>query len=145
MLAAVCVAPELHRLLPLELDRVDGDDVLGAGHAGALHGVDPDARRSRRPPPCRPAACPARFTAEPQPVATPHDTSATASSGRSASTLMTDCLGDAACARLNVPSLANSEQLLAADAVAARAVGDHPLGEACRRRASQRFWRPVEQ
>ena len=32
----------------------------------------------------------ARFTAEPQPVATPHDTSATASSGRSSSTLMTD-------------------------------------------------------
>ena len=34
---------ELHRLLALELDRVDGDDPPGAGHPGALHGVDADA------------------------------------------------------------------------------------------------------
>src|SRR6266480_4072257 len=34
---------ELHRLLPLVLQRIDGDDVLGAGVAGALHRVDADA------------------------------------------------------------------------------------------------------
>ena len=34
---------ELHRLLPLVLQRVDRDDVLRAGVARALHGVDADA------------------------------------------------------------------------------------------------------
>src|SRR6266536_1132978 len=34
---------ELHRLLALVLQRVDGDDVLRAGVAGALHRVDADA------------------------------------------------------------------------------------------------------
>ena len=34
---------ELHRLLALELDRVDGDDPLGAGELGALDGVGADA------------------------------------------------------------------------------------------------------
>jgi hypothetical protein len=33
----------LHRLLALELDRVDRDDTLCSGHRGALHGVDSDS------------------------------------------------------------------------------------------------------
>ena len=54
-----------------------------------------------------PGATSARLVAEPQPVATPHDTRATASNGRSGSTLMT-C--DSATHEwfANVPSLANS-------------------------------------
>ena len=43
MLGAVCVAPKICGLLPLELQRVDGDDVAGAGHRRALHGVHADA------------------------------------------------------------------------------------------------------
>ena len=42
-LAAVWVAPNDLGLLPLELDRVDGDDVAGAGEVGALHRVHADA------------------------------------------------------------------------------------------------------
>ena len=34
---------ELHRLLTLELDRVDSHHTASAGHRGALHGVDTDA------------------------------------------------------------------------------------------------------
>jgi len=47
----------------------------------------------------------ARFVAEPQPVATPQLTSATASSGRSGSTLMSDASATHAYS-LKVPSLA---------------------------------------
>ena len=39
----VWVAPKIGGLLALELDRVDGDDVAGAGHGRALHGVHADA------------------------------------------------------------------------------------------------------
>ena len=45
----------------------------------------------------------ARLTAEPKPVATPHDTSATAGNGMSGSTLTTDN-SDSSCISENVPS-----------------------------------------
>ena len=35
--------PELHGLLALVLERVDGEDPLGAGQAGALDGIGADA------------------------------------------------------------------------------------------------------
>jgi hypothetical protein len=54
-----------------------------------------------------PAATAPRETAEPQPVATPHDTRATHSSGRSSSTLMTD-RSLTHVYSLNVPTLAIS-------------------------------------
>ncbi len=43
MLAIVWVAPNFIGLLTLELDGVDGEDVAGAGEAGALHGRRADA------------------------------------------------------------------------------------------------------
>ena len=52
-----------------------------------------------------PTCVPARSTAEPNPVATPHDTRATQSSGRSGSTLMTEASATTVCS-LKVPSLA---------------------------------------
>ena len=52
-----------------------------------------------------PGCVPARFAADPQPVATPHDTSATHSSGMSFSTLMIDCSLTHANSE-NVPTLA---------------------------------------
>ena len=54
-----------------------------------------------------PGATSARRVAEPQPVATPHDTSDTQSIGRSSSTLMTD-ISDTHVSSANVPSLASS-------------------------------------
>ena len=52
-----------------------------------------------------PAVTPPRLAADPQPVATPQLTSATHSSGRSSSTLMSDCSATTACSE-NVPTLA---------------------------------------
>ena len=54
-----------------------------------------------------PTCTSARRVAEPQPVATPHDTSDTQSIGRSSSTLMTD-ISDTHVRSANVPSLASS-------------------------------------
>ena len=72
--------PELHRLLPLELDRVDGDDVLGAGEAGALDRVRADAAGAEHDDGV--AGCTsALFTAEPHPVITPQPSRHARSSG----------------------------------------------------------------
>ena len=104
---------------------------LRPGHRRALHGVDADAadaddddgvaRLRRRP----------GSVAEPHPVATPHDTSATASSGRSVVDLdhLVDSATQVCCA--NVPSLANSVELACRRPRRwrLRAVGDHPLEE----------------
>ena len=54
-----------------------------------------------------PGCVSARFVAEPQPVATPHDTSATQSSGKSFSTLISDASATVANSE-NVPSFAIS-------------------------------------
>ena len=70
-------------LLALPLDRVDGDDVAGAGHGRALHGVHADAAEADDHDGLAGAGRRRRRSAAPQPVVTPQPTSAALSSGMS--------------------------------------------------------------
>ena len=133
---------ELHRLLALELHRVDGDDALGAGHRApctALMPMPPMPTTTT----VSPALTSARLVAEPQPVATPQLTSATHSSGRSASTLMTEVSATHAYSA-NVPSLAISVTGL--PLMKWRCVPSVIMPPTnVPAPASHRFWRPVLQ
>jgi len=80
---------EVEGRLLLELHRIDGDDVLRPGHVCALHGVhahpsqaddDHDIALGDLGP----------YTAEPQPVVTPHETRATTGRGYSWPTFTSD-------------------------------------------------------